>query len=146
MVGARVIGDSTGGLMTEDRTGDPPPDSTYMAELRTFLAAERTLFAFLRTGLAIAGGGSLVITLLGDAWPYWFQVPLVAVFLAVGYGIALAGLRRYRSVAVELERRKGPQHPRTISHRTIAVATVALQIAITIVVILFLLEAFQPTG
>ena len=35
-------------------------------------------------GLAIAAGGTVIITLLGDTWPTWVQVPLAAVFLLVG--------------------------------------------------------------
>lgn len=41
-------------------------DSDRLARLRTALAAERTVFSVLRTGLAIAGGGAIIVTLLGD--------------------------------------------------------------------------------
>ena len=44
-------------------------DSDRLARLRTALAAERTVFSVIRTGLAIAGGGAVIVTLLGDRWP-----------------------------------------------------------------------------
>lgn len=121
-------------------SGDQP-DTGHLAVERTFFAAERTLFAALRTGLSIAGGGSLVITLLGDAWPAWVQVPLVTTFLVVGYGITYLGLGRYRRVIDELGRRHqgiGGSLPTS----TLIVGLAVLQAAILAVVVLFLFEVF----
>jgi uncharacterized membrane protein YidH (DUF202 family) len=44
-------------------------DTDQLARLRTALAAERTVFAVMRSGLAIAGGGAVIVTLLGNRWP-----------------------------------------------------------------------------
>jgi uncharacterized membrane protein YidH (DUF202 family) len=101
------------------------------------------LFAVLRTGLAIAAGGGVIVSLLGDQWPDWVKVPLAAVFLVAGYGLVFQGLNRYRSIARQVKR-----HGRTgyeiVSPRTMTVIAWALQIAITIVVVLFLLGAWEP--
>lgn len=117
-------------------------NSTELAEVRTYLAAERTLFAVIRTGLSIAGGGSLVTTLLGDEWPAWVQVPLVTAFLITGYTIALLGLRRYRTVTTTLQR-ASESGADMIPARRVTVLLVVLQIAIVVVVILFLVGAFD---
>jgi uncharacterized membrane protein YidH (DUF202 family) len=119
------------------------PTSQELAAQRTFLAAERTLFAALRTGLSIAGGGSLVITLLGAAWPAWVQLPLVVTFLVVGYAMTLMGLSRYRAIlATVTHHLAGSAGPRT-SVRVLAAGIVALQLAILVVVVLFLVQAFE---
>lgn len=91
------------------------PDSQELALQRTSLAAERTLFAVLRTGLSIAGGGGVIVSLLGDQWPEWVEwvkVPLAAVFLVAGYGLVFQGLDRYRSIARQV-RRDGTAMPAT---------------------------------
>jgi uncharacterized membrane protein YidH (DUF202 family) len=121
-------------------TADRHPDATQLAEARTCLAAERTLFAALRTGLAIAGGGSLVVTLLGDSWPYWVQVPLVAAFVLVGYGMTIAGLRRYRAVLRLVGSRATED---AVAVRTMMIAMGILQLVIVIVAILFLFDTFS---
>lgn len=119
--------------------------TTQLAELRTYLAAERTLFAILRTGLSIAAGGSLVITLLGDDWPKWVQAPLVAAFLIAGYSMALLGLRRYRSIVERAEQTRGTSLD-MLSSRAMWMLTISLQVAITVVVVLFLVGAFESPG
>jgi len=113
-----------------------------LARQRTFLAAERTLFAVLRTGLAIAAGGSVIISLLGDEWPSWLQVPLAGAFLIVGYSLLLHGLRRYRGIAKNVDR-QGGERLEIIPARSMTVITYILEAAITVVVILFLISAFE---
>ena len=125
--------------MNESAEGTRKPSTTQLAALRTYLAADRTFLAVLRTGLSISGGGSLVITLLGDAWPKWVQIPLVAVFLIIGYSIALLGLRRYRQVERAAHHRRDPD-ARFTSSAVMTAITVALHLVMTIVVVLFLME------
>ncbi len=117
----------------------PAPTTQQLAQYRTVFAAERTLFAVLRTGLAIAGGGSLVSSLLGDAWPTWVQVTLVTIFLVVGYSMTLMGLARYRGALRALQ---GPHLPgnRATSPLLLTLGLVVLEIAIVVVVSLFLVE------
>ena len=118
--------------------------SEHIVEEATFLAAERTLFSVMSTGLAIAAGGALVTTLLGDAWPEWVQVPLVAVFLLVGYSMTLLGLRRYQSV-VQMARSRPKAGRRMMSLRALSVGVLLLEAAIVVVIVLFLIGAFQAT-
>lgn len=121
-----------------------PTDSAIstqrLAEYRTVFAAERTLFAVLRTGLAIAGGGSLVSSLLGDEWPPWVQLTLVTVFLVVGYSMTLMGLVRYRAALTAL-RSTGLTEHHTLSLNLLTVGLAVLEVAIVGVVILFLAES-----
>ena len=119
-----------------------PTTSDDLARQRTFLAAERTLFAVLRTGLAIAAGGSVIISLLGESWPLWVQIPLAAAFLIVGYFMVLHGLRRYRGIAEHVQRQSG-ERMEIMPPRTMTVLTWVLEAAITVVIILFLIGAFQ---
>ena len=116
--------------------------SEHIVEEATFLAAERTLFSVMSTGLAIAAGGALVTTLLGEAWPRWVQVPLAATFLLVGYSMTLMGLRRYQSVVRMARGRKGAAH-RMMSLRLLSLGVILLEIAIVVVIVLFLVGAFQ---
>jgi uncharacterized membrane protein YidH (DUF202 family) len=134
-----------GTLVTSGGKAGLGPSSTELAKERTYLAAERTLFAALRTGLSIAGGGSLVVTLLGDEWPRWVQVPLVVTFLGTGYWMALLGLQRYRGALASLEREAGLGH-RGLPLRFLTAALLALQLAIVVVVVLFLVGAFEGAG
>ncbi len=112
-----------------------------IAEEATYLAAERTLFSVLSTGLSIAGGGALVTTLLGEAWPRWLQAALTAVFLLVGYSMTLLGLRRYQGIVRLAERRKAGA-PKMMSLRALSAGVLLLQAAIVVVVVLFLVGAF----
>ena len=73
-------------------------DADRLARLRTALAAERTVFAVIRTGLAIAGGGAVIVTILGGRWPAWLQAVLALGFVVPGYVLMLDGLSRYRRV------------------------------------------------
>lgn len=121
---------------------DAETHKTSLAGQRTILAAERTILAALRTGLAVAGGGSLVITLLGDHWPSWLQTLLVALFLVLGYGLVQASLRRYSAVTDALER-AGEHQLEVVSARTVTIAMWMVQGMLTIVVVLFLVGAFE---
>ena len=116
-----------------------------IAEEATYLAAERTLFSVLSTGLSIAAGGSLVTTLLGDAWPVWLQSLLTAVFLIVGYSMTLLGLRRYQGIVRIAKSRQGGKH-KMMSLTVISVGVGVLQVAIVVVVVFFLLGAFSAAG
>jgi hypothetical protein len=64
------------------------------------------------------------------------------VFLIVGYYMMLQGLRRYRGIAKNVGR-YGGQRLEIMPSKTMTAATVVLDVAITIVVVLFLLSAFE---
>lgn len=126
--------------------GEAPEDvvdeSTFLARQRTYLAAERTLFAVIRTGLAIAAGGAVIIEVLGSDWPQWVRIPLAAAFLVVGYWLVIYALNRYRGIAKRVQRQEG-QRMEIVRPRVMDVLTLVLGIATTIVVVLFILEAFE---
>lgn len=125
-----------------DPDAEPTLDSTGLARQRTYLGAERTLFAVLRTGLAIAAGGTVIITLLGDTWPRWVQVPLAAVFLLVGYSMLIYSMQRYRAIARRIQRERGAGLE-IVPARSMTILTGALNVAVTIVLVLFLLSIFD---
>lgn len=120
----------------------PTLDSTDLARQRTYLAAERTLFAVLRTGLAIAAGGTVIIKLLGDTWPVWVQVPLAAVFLLVGYSMLIYSMQRYRAIARRIQR-EGGAGLEIVPARSMTILTGALNVAITLVLVLFFASIFD---
>ena len=141
------------GIPTDDRSaGGPSPDAsthdhlaaarTASADHRTALAAERTLYAVLRTGFSIAAGGTVVVELLGGDWPSWLKAVLAGTLVVAGYTMIIAGLRRYeavaRAVAATSDGDTGPLSP--ILVRAI---TVAVQVALAVVIIVFLLGWFS---
>ena len=116
-----------------------------IAEEATFLAAERTLFSVLSTGLSIAAGGALVTTLLGEDWPEWLQAVLSAVFLLVGYSMTLLGLRRYQGI-VQIAKKRQSGSRKMMSLRMLSIGVGVLQVAIVLVVVFFILGTFAPAS
>jgi uncharacterized membrane protein YidH (DUF202 family) len=101
------------------------------------MAAERTFFSILRTGLAIAGAGTVIVSILGSSWPDWLSVALASVFIFVGYTMMLVGLRSYRTMAAQL----APDSKLQItSPALITFLTIVLQVAVILVVGLYLLS------
>lgn len=119
------------------------PSSIDPAMQRTHLATERTFFAALRTGLAIAAGGLVIVKVLGDNWPDLLSFLLAGVFIFVGYGMMLAGLGRYKAVASRFD---PDQDLEVISPRLMSVFTITLQVALMVVLGLFLLNLVVGPG
>jgi uncharacterized membrane protein YidH (DUF202 family) len=120
-------------------------DADGLGRIRTALAAERTIFAVIRTGLAIAGGGTVIISLLGGRWPAWLQALLAIGFIAPGYTLMLDGLSRYRRIDAEM-RALDPGRHRIVSPGIMSTLIVIVQIVVVIVIILFVVDAFEPAG
>jgi uncharacterized membrane protein YidH (DUF202 family) len=116
------------------------PDSNLYALERTHMAAERTCFSVLRTGLAIASAGTVVVAILGDSWPDWLSLVMAAVFIAVGYTMILVTLNNYQKIVnkLQIEQKLNVMPPRL----TIFL-TAILQIALVIVFALFILGLFS---
>ena len=70
----------------------PPPHPDY----RFTLANERTLLAWLRTGLALVAGGVAVATYAPDLGARGGSAAVALALVAIGLGTALAGYRRWR--------------------------------------------------
>ena len=117
-------------------------DTDQLARLRTALAAERTVFAVIRSGLAIAGGGAVIVTLLGDRWPEWLQIVLAAGFVIPGYTLMLDGLSRYHHVA-RIVRTVDPDHHRMVSPWLMTVLICVVQVVVTVVAVLLIVDAFD---
>jgi uncharacterized membrane protein YidH (DUF202 family) len=117
-------------------------DTDQLARLRTALAAERTVFAVVRSGLAIAGGGAVIVTLLGDRWPVWLQIVLAAGFVIPGYMLMLDGLSRYRRIAA-MVKAVDPDHHRMVSPWLMTVLIGVVQVVTTVVAVLLIAGAFE---
>ena len=84
-------------------TQNSKPDSNLYALERTYMAAERTVYSVLRTGLAIAGAGTVVVAILGDSWPEWLSLVTAGVFIAVGYAMIIITLNNYQKKIQRLQ-------------------------------------------
>jgi len=71
----------------------PSPHPDY----RFVLANERTLLAWLRTGLALVAAGVAVATYAPDLGARWASAIVALALVATGLGVALAGYARWRS-------------------------------------------------
>ena len=121
-------------------TTNNKPDSNVYALERTHMAAERTYFSVLRTGLAIAGAGTVVVAILGESWPEWLSLVTAGVFIAVGYTMIIVTLNNYQKIVnrLQIERQLNVMSPRL----TIFL-TAILQLALVIVFALFMFGLFR---
>ncbi|SOE00885.1 YidH family protein [Blastococcus haudaquaticus] len=75
---------------------DPSPGSGTHPDYRFTLANERTLLAWLRTGLALVAGGVAVATYAPDLGVSWGSAAIALALVLIGLGTALAGYSRWR--------------------------------------------------
>ena len=124
-------------------TTDDKPDSNLYALERTHMAAERTYYSILRTGLAIAAAGTVVVAILGDSWPEWLSLIISAVFIAVGYTMIIVTLNNYQKIVnrLQIERKLNVMSPRMT-----ILLTAILQFALVIVFVLFILGLFSESN
>ena len=121
-----------------------------MAELRDYLAEERTFLAWIRTGISLMGFGFVVARfgILGNmsyipqqlpaAQPHELSVWLGAVLIAIGAIVNLFSARRFMRLVGELNRDRFAD--RSLSKQGVIVACflALLGIAMTIYLTLFL--------
>ena len=120
-------------------TQNNKPDSNVYALERTHMAAERTYFSVLRTGLAIAGAGTVVVAFLGESWPEWLSLLVAGVFIAVGYTMIIVTLNNYQKI---VQRLQIEQKLNVMSPRMVILLTAILQITLVVVFILFVFGLF----
>jgi|1186.fasta_scaffold693021_2 putative membrane protein len=75
----------------------PPEEPADHPDYRFTLANERTLLAWLRTGLALVAGGVAVATYAPDLGVRWGSAAVALALVLVGLGTVAAGYRRWRS-------------------------------------------------
>jgi putative membrane protein len=75
----------------------PSQHGTDHPDYRFTLANERTLLAWLRTGLALVAGGVAVATYAPDLGVPWGSGAVALALVLIGLGAALAGYRRWRA-------------------------------------------------
>jgi putative membrane protein len=78
---------------------EPPAravDASPHPDYRYTLANERTLLAWLRTGLALVAGGIAIATYAPDLGISWGSGAVAIALVVIGLGTTLAGYRRWR--------------------------------------------------
>ena len=115
------------------------PDSNIYAIERTHMAAERTYFSVLRTGLAIAGAGTVVVAILGESWPEWLSLAIAGVFITVGYTMIIVTLNNYQKI---VNRLKIEHNLNVISPKLTIFLTAILQLTLVVILILFIFSFF----
>jgi putative membrane protein len=111
----------------------PPPDlERAHPDYRFTLANERTLLAWLRTGLALAGGGVAVATYAPDLGVPWGSAAVALALVLIGLGTALAGFRRWR--ANEAAIAGGHALPASWLMPTVSAAVAAIVVVVAVLV------------
>ncbi len=72
-------------------------DGRSHPDYRFTLANERTLLAWLRTGLALVAGGVAVATYAPDLGVRWGSAAVAFALVLIGLGTAVAGYSRWRA-------------------------------------------------
>jgi putative membrane protein len=110
---------------------DPPRHPDY----RFTLANERTLLAWLRTGLALVAGGVAVATYAPDLGGRWGSAAAALALVVLGLVTGLAGYGRWR--ANETAIRAGAPLPES---RLVPVVAVGLAAVVVLVAVLVVVE------
>ena len=106
---------------------EPPGHPDY----RFTLANERTLLAWLRTGLALVAGGVAVARFAPDLGVRWGSAAVAVALVLVGLGTALGGYRRWQ----RNERAIGADRPLPES-RFLPIVVAALVAVLAVVAVL----------
>jgi putative membrane protein len=110
----------------------PPQDSPGHPDYRFTLANERTLLAWLRTGLALVAGGVAVATYTPDLGVRWGSGAVALGLVLIGLGAALAGYRRWRANEQAIE--AGHPLPASWLMPTIAASVTAVIVIVAVLV------------
>ena len=111
---------------------DGPARGADHPDYRFTLANERTLLAWLRTGLALVAGGVAVATYAPDLGVRWGSSAVALALVLIGLGTALAGYRRWR--ANEDAIRGGRPLPASWLMPTVTAAVAAVVVVVGVLV------------
>ena len=110
----------------------PPEDARGHPDYRFTLANERTLLAWLRTGLALVAGGVAVATYAPDLGARWGSAAVAFALVLTGLGTALAGFSRWR--ANEAAIRRDAPLPASWLAPTVTAAVAAVVVVVAVLV------------
>jgi putative membrane protein len=110
----------------------PTQESPAHPDYRFTLANERTLLAWLRTGLALVAGGVAVATYAPDLGVSWGSGAIALGLVLIGLGTALGGYHRWR--ANEDAIAAGRPLPASWLMPTIAAAVAAVIVVVAVLV------------
>ena len=129
---------------------DIPPETRPVAELRDYLAEERTFLAWIRTGISLMGFGFVVARfgIFGDLSymplaavpPRELSVWFGAALIAIGAIVNLFSARRFMRLVGELNRDRFADRSLSKQGVIVALFMAMLGIAMTIYLTLFLTQ------
>ncbi len=131
---------------------DTPIKEKPVADLRDYLAEERTFLAWIRTGIAFMGFGFVVARfgIFGDephimqqtlsGQPHEFSIWFGVALIAIGIAVNLFSARRFMRLAGELNRNQFGHRSLSKQGATVALFLALLGIALTIYLTLFLAQ------
>ena len=109
-----------------------PEDAPGHPDYRFTLANERTLLAWLRTGLALVAGGVAVATYAPDLGGRWGSAAVSFALVLIGLAVAVAGYRRW--VANEAAIRADRPLPASWLMPTVTAAVAAVVVVVGVLV------------
>jgi putative membrane protein len=108
----------------------PGPDAH--PDYRFTLANERTLLAWLRTGLALVAGGVAVATYAPDLGVAWGSAAIALALVLIGLGTALAGYHRWRGNEAAIRAGRPLPEGWVVPALTAAVAAVVVVVGVLV--------------
>src|SRR5829696_2923601 len=112
----------------------PPDDAAGHPDYRFTLANERTLLAWLRTGLALVAGGVAVATYAPNLGISWGSGAVALGLVFIGLGTALAGYFRWRDNEKAIRDDRALPEGRMPAVLASAVAVVVVVVAVLVVI------------
>ncbi|TYP86133.1 YidH family protein [Blastococcus xanthinilyticus] len=109
-----------------------PADGPDHPDYRFTLANERTLLAWLRTGLALVAGGVAVATYAPDLGVAWASAAIALALVLIGLGAALAGYHRWRSNEAAIRADRPLPQGWVVPAATASVATVVVVVGVLV--------------